>query len=66
MKNTHVRRVNKGIVTRLPGGLWVTLLFLTTLSSFLLGLSAGVHGRRSRIAATALSPAIPLSLDENR
>ena len=52
--NTHTRRVNRGIVTRLPSGLWVTLLFLTTLSSLLLGLSAGVHGRRSRIAATAL------------
>lgn len=54
MGNTHARRVHRGIVTRLPAGLWVTLLFLISLSSFLLGLSAGVHGRRSRIAATVL------------
>lgn len=54
LENTHTRRINRALVTRLPSGLWVTLLFLTTLSSFLLGLGAGVHGRRSRIAATAL------------
>jgi hypothetical protein len=41
-------------VNRLPSALWYTLAFLGTLSTVMLGLSSGLHGRRSRLATTAL------------
>jgi hypothetical protein len=52
--NAHTRRVHKAMVTRLPSVLWACLLFLATLASFLLGMTSGFHGRRSRFAATAM------------
>lgn len=54
LADAHTRRVHKATVTRLPLVLWGCLLFLTTLSTFLLGMSSGFHGRRSRLAATAM------------
>ena len=54
LANANTRRAHKALVTRLPPVLWVCLLFLATLASLLLGMSAGFHGRRSRFAATAM------------
>jgi hypothetical protein len=54
LSNAHTRRVHKALVTRLPPVLWGCLLFLAALASFLLGMSSGFHGRRSRFAATAM------------
>ncbi|MEP4076297.1 hypothetical protein [Haloferula sp.] len=54
MGNANTRRVHKATVTRLPSMLWACLLFLAALASFLLGMSSGFHGRRSRFAATAM------------
>lgn len=41
-------------VNRFPPALWATLAFLCVLATTMLGLSAGLHGRRSRLASTAL------------
>ncbi|MGI9240065.1 MAG: hypothetical protein ACR2RV_04660 [Verrucomicrobiales bacterium] len=54
LADAHTRRVHKAVVTRLPSVLWVCLLFLATLASFMLGMGSGFHGRRSRLAATAM------------
>ena len=54
LSDAHTRRAHKAVVTRLPPVLWGCLLFLASLASFLLGMSSGFHGRRSRFAATAM------------
>ncbi len=54
MSDAHTRRVNKALMIRLPRAILGTLFFLATLSSFLLGMGSGLHGRRSRLAATAM------------
>jgi hypothetical protein len=54
LSDSHTRRVHISLYTRLPGILWGCLLFLAALASFLLGMSSGFHGRRSRLAATAM------------
>ncbi len=54
LSDASTRRMHKAFMVRLPRALLGTLLFLATLSSFLLGMSSGLHGRRSRLAATAM------------
>ena len=52
MMDSHTLRVQKGLDTRLPAALWFTTGGLLTLSSLLIGLSSGLHGKRSRMALT--------------
>jgi hypothetical protein len=51
MMDTHAIRVHKGLNTRLPMAIWWTTGGLLILSSLLLGLSSGLHGKRSRLAS---------------
>lgn len=51
LMDTHTLRVHKGLDTRLPSAIWWTTGGLLTLSSLLLGLSSGLHGKRSRMAS---------------
>ncbi|MGI9243046.1 MAG: hypothetical protein ACR2RV_19770 [Verrucomicrobiales bacterium] len=43
-----------GLVNRFPQALWLTLGFLGVLATTMLGISSGLHGRRSRLATSAL------------
>ncbi len=58
LSNAHTRRVHKAMVARLAPVIWACLLLLAILSSFLLGMTSGFHGRRSRFAATFMLIAI--------
>ena len=51
MMDTHTARVSKALVTRLPMVIWWTLGALFTVSSLMLGMNSGLHGRRSRLAS---------------
>lgn len=51
---TDAERRSAGLHYRLPPTLWLTLAFLGILSTTMLGVSSGLHGRRSRLATTAL------------
>jgi hypothetical protein len=51
MMDTHAIRVHKGINTRMPSAIWWTTGGLLGLSPLLLGLSSGLHGKRSRLAS---------------
>lgn len=51
MMDTHAIRVHKGLNTRMPSAIWWTTGGLLGLSSLLLGLSSGLHGKRSRLAS---------------
>lgn len=48
------KRRTVALVNRLPKALWYTLAFLGALATMMMGFSSGLHGRRSRIATTAL------------
>lgn len=52
--DTDAKRRNVALVNRLPPALWYTLGFLGTVAITMIGLSSGLHGRRSRFATTAL------------
>lgn len=52
--DTDTKRQNVALVNRLPPALWYTLGFLGTIAITMIGLSSGLHGRRSRVATTAL------------
>ena len=56
--DTDAKRQAMAIVNRFPASLWYTLGFLGALSTTMLGLSSGLHGRRSRLATSALIVAI--------
>ena len=45
-------RQTTALYSRLPGIVWIMLGFLAVLANGVLGLSAGLHGRRSRLVAT--------------
>lgn len=47
-------RQTVAFINRFPPALWATLAFLCILATTMLGLSSGLHGRRSRLASTAL------------
>jgi|GEM_PF-394582 len=51
LMDTHGQRVQKAFVTRLPPAIWGTTAVLLLLSSLLMGLSSGLHGRRSLMAS---------------
>ena len=52
--DTDAKRQAVALSNRLPPILWYTLGFLGTLATTMLGLSSGLHDRRSRTATTAL------------
>ena len=52
--DVDAKRRMVGLVKRFPTALWVTLAFLGGLATTMLGISSGLHGRRSRLATTAL------------
>ena len=52
--DTDAKRQSVALANRFPAVLWLTLAFLGVLSTTMLGVSSGLHGRRSRIATTAL------------
>jgi hypothetical protein len=52
--DTDTKRRTVALVNRFPKTLWCTLGFLGLLATTMLGLSSGLHGRRSRLATTAL------------
>lgn len=51
LMDSHTKRVTKGLVTRLPPIIWITLAALLLLSIGMLGFTSGLHGRRSWLAA---------------
>ena len=52
--DVDAERRTVALVNRFPRALWNTLAFLGALATTMLGFSSGLHGRRSRIATTAL------------
>ena len=52
--DVDAERRTVALVNRFPKALWNTLGFLGALATTMLGFSSGLHGRRSRIATTAL------------
>jgi hypothetical protein len=54
MMDTHNERVHKALDTRLPPAIWWTTGGLLILSAMLLGLSSGLHGKRSRLASAVV------------
>lgn len=52
--DVDAKRRTIGLINRFPGVLWLTLAFLGVLATTMLGVSSGLHGRRSRLATTAL------------
>lgn len=52
--NNDLERQSTAFANRLPRPVWYSLGFLGVLSTTMLGLSSGLHGRRSRLATTAL------------
>ena len=68
--DTDAKRQNVALVNRLPAALWYTLTFLGTVAITMIGLSSGLHGRRSRVATSALivsfSVVIVLIIDLDR
>lgn len=57
--NDAARRA-KAFSNRFPDILWFTLFFLVTLVTTMIGVNSGLHGRRSRLAGTALIVAFSL------
>lgn len=51
LMDSHNTRVHKGLNSRMPAAIWWTTGGLLFLSSMLLGLSSGIHGRRSLMAS---------------
>jgi hypothetical protein len=49
---TDANRQATALTNRMPNAIWITLGVLAILATALLGLSSGLHGRRSRIVAT--------------
>ncbi len=52
--DTDAKRQAMALTNRFPAVFWGTLAFLGVLSTTMLGISSGLHGRRSRLASTAL------------
>ncbi len=52
--DTDTNRRTAATLRRFPPTLWLTLTFLGTMSTFMLGFNSGLHGRRSRLATTSL------------
>lgn len=48
------KRQATAFANRMPAMIWVTMGFLGLLATTMLGMSSGLHGRRSRLATTAL------------
>lgn len=53
-------RQTAALVNRLPGIIWISLGSLSAMAMALLGLSAGLHGRRSRLVVTVFIGAYSL------
>lgn len=53
-------RQSSAYSNRMPPMLWISLSFLGVLATSMLGVSSGLHGRRSRLATTALIVAFSL------
>ncbi|MEP4078459.1 hypothetical protein [Haloferula sp.] len=51
LMDTHNNRIHKGLNTRMPSAIWWMTGGLLFLSSMLLGLSSGIHGKRSLMAS---------------
>jgi hypothetical protein len=52
--DVDTERRTVALVNRFPKALWYTLAFLFVLATTMMGVSSGLHGRRSRFATTAL------------
>lgn len=59
IENDTSRRA-KAFSNRFPDVLWATLFFLVILVTSMIGVNSGLHGRRSRLAGTALIIAFSL------
>ena len=68
--DTDAKRRAKAFSNRFPDALWATLFFLLTLATIMIGINSGLHGRRSRLASSALivafSVVIVLIIDLDR
>jgi hypothetical protein len=58
--DTDARRRAVAFSNRFPNALWGTLFFLLTIATVMLGINSGLHGRRSRLACSALIVAFSL------
>ena len=54
MVETHSKLVSKSLTIRLPRPIWWTLGTLLLVSSFMLGFTSALHGRRSRLTTGIL------------
>lgn len=52
--DVDAERRTKAFLTRFPAVLWLILFSLITLVTVTIGINSGLHGRRSRMASTAL------------
>lgn len=60
LMDTDASRQSRMFSNRFPSVLWFTLFFLTGLVTAMIGVNSGLHGRRSRLASTALIVAVSL------
>ncbi|MCH7226326.1 hypothetical protein [Haloferula sp. A504] len=58
--DTDAKRRAVAFSNRFPNALWGTLFFLLTIATVMLGINSGLHGRRSRLASSALIVAFSL------
>lgn len=52
--DTDANRRARAFANRFPDALWATLFFLVVLAAVMIGINSGLHGRRSRLASSAL------------
>lgn len=52
--DTDANRRARAFSNRFPDALWATLIFLVGLAAVMIGINSGLHGRRSRLASSAL------------
>lgn len=68
--DTDAQRRARAFSNRFPSALWATLFFLLFLATVMIGINSGLHGRRSRLASSALivafSVVIVLIIDLDR
>lgn len=68
--DTDSKRRARAFSNRFPNALWGTLFFLLILATVMIGINSGLHGRRSRLASSALivafSVVIVLIIDLDR
>ncbi len=53
--DTHEERVNKGLVTRIPGPLWFVLYVVSMLAMMAVGYQSGADGSRRRVGTAILA-----------